>query len=127
MIFTTIGDALVKQLGQQYPIWYQDFKSADKYVNADPSGTEPPTQIFRDGQAPAGSQTEGVKVLLDSFDVAATEYAQAGAGQSYSKQQYAQSQVYDAYVNYLETTRADYPALSPIIETVFMHALKAPA
>ena len=59
--------------------------------------------------------------------MASTEYAQAGAGQSYSKQQYAQSQVYDAWVNYLQTTAKDYANLKPVIQTVFMHALKAPA
>jgi len=65
--------------------------------------------------------------LLHSFAVASTQYAQAGAGQSYSTQQYQQGQVSDAWINYLETTAKDYPNLKPVIQTVFMHALKAPA
>ena len=116
----------VTQMGQQYPIWYEDYKSPDKYVNATQAVTNL-QQIIKDGQAPAGVQTDGVKVLLHSFDVASTEYNQAGANVSYSTQQYQQSQVSDAWVNYLENTASEYPNLKPVIQTVFMHALKAPA
>lgn len=118
-------DSFVTKLGKQYPIWYEDFKSPDKYTNATQTVNELQT-IFRNGQAPAGPQTEGVHVLLNSFDVASTEYSQAGAGQSYSSQQYQQSQVKDAWVNYLEATAKEYPNLKPVIQSVFMHALVAP-
>jgi hypothetical protein len=119
-------DSFVTQLGKQYPIWYEDFKSPDKYTNATQTVANL-QQIFKDNEAPTGVQTEGVHALLKGFDVASTEYSQAGAGQSYSSQQYAQSQVYDAWVNYLQATASEYPNLKPIIQTVFMHALKAPA
>jgi hypothetical protein len=118
-------DRFVAQLGQQYPIWYDNFKSPDKYTNANQAITTLNT-IFDKGDAPAGPQSAGVESLLKSFAIISTQYNQAGVGVSYSTQQYQQSQVSDEWTNYLETTATDYPALKPVIQTVFMHALKAP-
>jgi hypothetical protein len=81
--------------------------------------------IFADGKAPPGEQSTGVEALLKSFDIASTQYAEAGKGVSYSTQQYQQAQVKDNWDNYLETTANAYPYLKPVIQSVFMQALKA--
>jgi hypothetical protein len=118
--------AFVQQMGKQYPIWYENYTSGDTTIQAT-QAIQTLKDAFKNDDAPAGYQTNGVKSLLDGYDIAATQYAQAGTGQSYSQQQYAQSQVSDAWTSYLETTANDYPNLKPVIQTVFMHALKAPA
>lgn len=52
-----------------------------------------------------------------------TEYQQAGTGQSYSEQQYAQSNVSHAWVNQLDQISTDYFNLKPIVDTAFKKAL----
>ena len=119
-------NTFVAQMGKQYPIWYEDYKSPDKYTNAIQS-IATLNAVFADGAAPPGPQTSGIEVLLHSFAIASTQYNQAGTGLSYSAQQSDQSKVSDAWTSYLETTAQSYPNLKPVIQTVFMHALKAPA
>lgn len=116
-------NAFVAQMAKQYPVWYQDFSGNDRQSNA-LNTIQNLQQIFASGQAPPGEQTDGVKVLLNSYEVAATEYQQAGTGKSYSTQQYDQSQVSHAWTTYLDQTAASYPNLKPIIDTVFKNALK---
>ena len=75
--------------------------------------------------APNDEQSANVKVLLSSYEIASTEYAEAGRGGSFSQQQYAQSQVSHAWQNYLDATASKNAAVKPIIDTIFKNALEA--
>ena len=119
-----LWNAFTTQLKQQYPVWASQFYSPNRVINATDAVTGLKA-IFADGKAPPGPQSAGVEALLKSYDVASTQYAEAGRGVSYSTQQYQQAQVKDNWDNYLETTATAYPYLKPVIQSVFMQALKA--
>jgi hypothetical protein len=119
-------DAWVKQVGAQYPIWYENFQSGTQAANTRDAITTL-TKVFNDNAAPAGEQTDLVKALLEQYQTAAAAYSQAGNQSSYSTQLSDQSKVNDSWIQYLDTLETQVPALKPIIQSVFKSALKAQA
>jgi hypothetical protein len=117
-------NAFTTQLKAQFPVWASQYYSPNRIINATDAVTKLKA-IFAAGEEPKDQQSAGVEALLKSYDVASTQYAQAGVGVSYSTQQYQQSRVMDAWDNYLENTATAYPYLKPVIQSVFMNALKA--
>jgi hypothetical protein len=113
-------NSYVSKLQAQNPIWARDFFSNTRQFNAKDAinGLQ---QMFKDNAAPNTLQTQRVKYLLGNYEQAAAEYAAAGQSSNYSHEQ---SQVYDQWIQYLDSYAAAIPAMKPIVQSVFKVALK---
>jgi hypothetical protein len=116
-------NAWLGQLGQQYPVWAENFQSGTKAANTR-DAIRTLTQIFQSGEAPAGEQTTLVKQLLEQYQSAASAYATAAAQSSYSTQLTDQSEINDSWIQFLDGVEVSEPSLKPIIQSVFKNALK---
>jgi hypothetical protein len=112
----------VATLQKQNPVWAETYFSAAKQTNSQ-QVIQGLTTMFQKGDAPAGPQTNLVAWLLGQYEAAAADYGAAGQGTSYSTEQYAQSQVNDNWIQYLDGVETSTPALKPIIQSVFKDAL----
>ena len=113
-------ECLGTQLEQQYPVWAQNFTSGVRQTNRQ-QAIQTLTQIFKNGDAPAGEQTESVQFLLQQYQGAAAAYNQASQSSNYSKDE---AEVEDSWVQYLDSLAKEEPSLKPVIQSVFKDALK---
>ena len=113
-------NSYVSTLQKQNPVWASEF-----FSNARPLAAQNAItglhQIFADNAAPDDPQSAKVKFLLGQYDVAAAQYQAAGNSPNYS---HAQAQVYDGWIQYLDSVSQQAPELKPIITSVFKQALK---
>jgi hypothetical protein len=112
----------VTVLEKQNPIWAESYLSANNQTNSQ-QVIQNLTQMFKAGDAPEDQQSVLVEALLTNYQAAAADYAAAGQGTSYSSEQYAQSQVNDNWIQYLDGIESSIPALKPIIQKIFKNAL----
>lgn len=102
-------------LGPQNPVWWDDFKSADR-EHERTLAVQQLQSIFQNGDAPPGPQTTAIKGLLESYrDYNAQKIA--GRQDSWSAQQ--RDELKTNWQAYMDSLAVQKPELAPVIFKVF--------
>ena len=115
----TDWDNYLNQLEAAAPTWAASYLSGDRTVQAQQAIAQL-RQIQQEGLTPDNPQAKMVMGLLAGYDTAEAEYNQASASSNYSSQE---AKVKDSWRAYLEGVKANYPALTTVIDTVFIDSL----
>ena len=112
-------DQQVQAMQKANPVWAAVFFSNQKLANAQ-AAINQLDEIYANGLAPSGQQSQLVKMVLDAYNSALAAYNQAGSQADYSAQQKA---IKDAWQTQAEDYANQYPQLAPVISGVFRDAL----
>lgn len=115
----TTWDAYLTNLETKLPVWATNYLSGQKQVQRQQTITGLKS-IIADGQAPDTNQTALVKQLLGAYDAAQADYLAATQEWDYTT---AESKVKENWQNQTTQWATQYPALQPIITSIFRDAL----